>query len=306
MTPQDLEPIVTIALMAAQADGHTAPEEVARLKAAVTRLGLADPEAIVQRLASDKHAMNEIAGRLTSDEVRRLAYQTALLVVMADGFANPAEQKFLAALRTALGLTPVAVGQIEETAGSVANAPVTIAMVPAGGGAAGSGDAALDETILQQAMLTAALELLPEGLANLAILPLQLRLVYQIGQHYGQKLDINQVKDLAGTLGIGAAAQVMEGVVRKLVGGVGGILGGLIGGAAGVAAGAAVTFSGTYALGHAAKQYYAQGRRLSTDDLRNLFARFRDDAQTIWPKIQGQVQQQARNLNLPSVLGMVK
>jgi uncharacterized protein (DUF697 family)/tellurite resistance protein len=306
MTPQDLEPIVTIALMAAQADGQTAPEEVARLKAAVTRLGLADPEAIVRRLASDKHAMNEIAGRLTSDEVRRLAYQTALLVVMADGFANPPEQKFLAALRTALGLTPVAVGQIEESAASVANAPVTTAMVPAGGGSAASGDAALDETILQQAMLTGALELLPEGLANVAILPLQLRLVYQIGQHYGQKLDINQVKDLAGTLGIGAAAQVMEGVVRKMVGGVGGILGGLIGGAAGVAAGAAVTFSGTYALGHAAKQYYAQGRRLSTDDLRNLFARFRDDAQTIWPKIQGQVQQQARNLNLPSVLGMLK
>ena len=305
MTPQDLEPIVTVALLAAQADGTTAPEELARLKAAVTRLGIPDPESLVQRLASDKHAIGDITGRLTSDEARRLAYQTALVVVMADGFANPAEQKFLASLRTALGLTPVAIGQIEESAASIATAPITTTVVPAAGGAS-AGDAALDELILQQAMLTGALELLPEGLANVAILPLQLRLVYQIGQHYGQKLDINQVKDLAGTLGIGAAAQVMEGVVRKMVGSVGGILGGLIGGAAGVAAGAAVTFSGTYALGHAAKQYYAQGRKLSTDDLRNLFARFRSDAETIWPKIQNQVQQQARNLNLPSVMGMLK
>ncbi|HUL69791.1 MAG TPA: DUF533 domain-containing protein [Gemmatimonadales bacterium] len=303
MTPQDLEPIVTVALMAAQADGTTAPEELARLKAAVTRLGIPDPEALVQRLASDKHAIGDITGRLTSDEARRLAYQTALVVVMADGFANPAEQKFLASLRTALGLTPVAIGQIEESAASIATAPITTAVVPAGGGAA-AGDAGLDELVLQQAMLTGALELLPEGLANVAILPLQLRMVYQIGQHYGQKLDINQVKDLAGTLGIGAAAQVMEGVVRKMVGGF--LLGGLIGGAAGVAAGAAVTFSGTYALGHVAKQYYAQGRKLSTDDLRNLFARFRSDAETIWPKIQNQVQQQARNLNLPSVMGMLK
>ena len=75
-----------------------------------------------------------------------------------------------------------------------------------------------------------------------------------IGQHFGQKLDANQVKDLAGTLGLGAAAQVMESVVRKVLGGIaGGILGGLVGGVTGLAAGAAVSFSSTYALGHVAK-----------------------------------------------------
>src|SRR5207247_353714 len=101
------------------------------------------------------------------------------------------------------------------------------------------------------------LEVLPDQLANIAILPLQLRLVYQIGQRHGQKLDVNQVKDLAATLGLGAAAQSMEGVVMKLVGGLtGGLFGGLMGGASRIATGAAISFAATYALGHVADQYY--------------------------------------------------
>ena len=121
-------------------------------------------------------------------------------------------------------------------------------------------DAVLDDLILKQAMLTGALEILPDRLANVAILPLQLRLVYMIGQHFGQKLDANQVKDLAGALGLGAAAQVMESVVRKVLGGIaGGIPGGMVGGVTGLAAGAAVSFSSTYALGHVAKQLLCPG-----------------------------------------------
>lgn len=161
----------------------------------------------------------------------------------------------------------------------------------------------LDDFILQQAILTGALEILPDRLANIAILPLQLRLVYQIGQRHGQKLDINQVKDLAATLGLGVAAQGMEGVVMNLVGGLAkGLLGGLVGGAARVATGAAISFSATYALGHVADQYYAQGRSLSRNDLLALFDRFKQDAKTIYPKVQSQIQAKSGTLNLQSLL----
>lgn len=159
---------------------------------------------------------------------------------------------------------------------------------------------------MRQAMLTGALELLPERLATMAIIPLQLRLVYQIGQRHHQ-LDANQIKDLAGTLGIGAAAQVMEGVVRGVLGGLTkGLFGGMIGGAAGVAAGAAVTFASTYALGHVASQYYAQGRSLSAADLRALFARFQEEARTLFPRVQEQIQGASRTLNLQAVLATIQ
>jgi len=115
------------------------------------------------------------------------------------------------------------------------------------------------------------------------------------------------VKDLAGTFGLGAAAQMVEGMVRKALGGIAsGLLGGLIGGATGVAAGAAVTFAATYALGHAAKQYYAQGRKLSADDMRALFTRFQGEAQALLPQVQGQIQSLAQQVKLPDVLSQLR
>ena len=159
-------------------------------------------------------------------------------------------------------------------------------------------------------MLTAALELLPQNLASLAIVPLQLRMVYQIGKDHGQALDMNQVKDLAAAMGIGAAGQVMEGVARKVLGGLGGallgrFLGGVAGGVAGAAAGVALTFATTYALGHASRQYYGQGRRMSGDDLRALVAKLRGDAQGIYPRVEAEIRSQSQHLNLTDVLARI-
>jgi uncharacterized protein (DUF697 family) len=176
------------------------------------------------------------------------------------------------------------------------DAPEPAAAAPA------TGDT-LDDLILNQAMIAGALELLPEKLSTAAVIPVQLRMVYQIGQRHGQKLDADQIKDLAATFGVGATAQVLEGVVRKALGGLaGGALGGLAGSAAGVAAGAAVTFAATYALGHVARQYYAQGRKLSAQDLRALFERFREEAKEIYPRVQQQIEAQAKTLDVKSLL----
>jgi len=81
-----------------------------------------------------------------------------------------------------------------------------------------------------------------------------------------------------------------------------GLLGGLVGGATRVAAGAAITFSATYALGHAADQYYAQGRRLSRDDLLALFERFKQDARTIYPRVRSRIEDRAGSLDLRGLL----
>jgi hypothetical protein len=64
-------------------------------------------------------------------------------------------------------------------------------------------------------------------------------------------------------------------------------------------------FAATYALGHAADQYYAQGRRLSPDDLRALFTRLRDQAQELYPKLKGQVEERAKTLDLQQLLAQL-
>jgi uncharacterized membrane protein YebE (DUF533 family) len=297
MNTTDHASLIAISILAARADGSVDSAEQRAVDAVVARMGNPDVASLVQQVAAGQLRVGDLASRLSDDEARRIAYESALTVINADGSANAAEQAFLDELRAALGFSDDDVADATRMAGAMAQAPVAAAHPgepPAG---------QVDEFILQQAILTGAIEILPDRLANIAVLPLQLRMVYQIGQRHGQKLDVNQVKDLAATLGLGAAAQSLEGLVMRLVGGLaGGLLGGIVGGATRIAAGAVITFSATYALGHVAEQYYAQGRRLNADDLRALFARFQDEAKTIYPRVQTQIQRQAGTLNLQSLL----
>ncbi|MGZ6080552.1 MAG: DUF533 domain-containing protein [Myxococcaceae bacterium] len=303
MNTDDASRITQIALMAAMADGEISADEQRELASVATRLGVPSATIALDQPHAARQGIGVLAASLSDAEARRTAYEIALAICTVDGAPNSPEQTFLSALHGALGLAPAATHEFEDQLRLLSAAPIA-GSLPA---VAGTTDAALDQRILQQAMLTGALELLPDRLANVAILPLQLKLVYEVGQRYGQQLDANQVKDLVGTFGLGAAAQMVEGMVRKVLGGVAsGILGSLLGGATGVAAGAAVTFAATYALGHAAKQYYAQGRKLSPEDLRALFTRFQGEAQALLPQVSGQITALAQQVKLPDVLAQLR
>ena len=304
MNDQDREPLATIALIAAFADGFRGPEEVEQLQSIAKDIGGSDYDTIARNVLSGKTGLADVASRL-SVEARSQAYELALCVVHADGVANEKEKAFLADLKTMLQLDPVAMAEVESVAAGLGGA------TPVVPGPDLVGATSRDEAILDNAMLTGALELLPQNLATLAIVPLQLRMVYQIGRDHGQTLNADQVKDLAGAVGIGAAGQVMEGVARKMLGGLakgllGRMLGGVAGGLASVGVGAGLTFATTYALGHAARQYYAQGRTLSRDDLRALFGKLKVDAQGLYPKVESRIKEQAGSLNLSEVLKQVR
>jgi uncharacterized protein (DUF697 family)/tellurite resistance protein len=309
MTPTDAEVIIRIAAQAAMADGTRSTSELAEISAAAKRLGLANADSVLQQTALTPDELRTLAASLSNEEARRAAYEIAVAVCNAGGFADAEEVAFLQSLSSALGTGAgvdtaemSAIASIATLSGQVLPPPV-----PSTGAAQPPTEGELDSMILDQAILTAAMEVLPDRLSNMAILPLQLRMVYTIGQRHGRQLDAAQVKDLAATFGIGAAAQFMESIVRKTFGGLaGGLLGNMLGGATGMAAGAAVTFGATYALGHAAAQYYAQGRSLSAADLKALFTRFQKEAETLFPKVQDRVQTVARGTNLQSVLGTLR
>ena len=287
MTSSEAEAIIAIATLAAMADGNKDAQEQATIASVAKQLGLATD--VMHRAAAGQISVTDLASQLTSPESKQTAYDTALSVCTGDGDPNPGERSFLSSLAVTLGIT-----------GANAENPLAGVSIVSAGAPAPSD---LDNHILDQAILTAAMELLPDRLANLAILPLQLRMVYSIGQKHGQKLDARQVADLAATFGIGAVAQVFEKVVRRALGGIaGGLLGGLIGGAGGIAAGAAVTFASTYALGHAAEQYYAQNRSLSVSDMKALFTRFQGEAKEMYPRVQSRIQAKASGTSLSSVM----
>ena len=306
MTTTDATTIISIAAQAAVADGNRSAIELSQIIAAATRLGLPDAAGVVERAVAGPQDIGALAASLSTDESRRAAYEIAVAVCNADGVAGDHEIAFLQRLSSSLGTgggtsEVSAIASIATLTGQVQSPPVPV--VPNAHPAPGE----LDAMILDQAILTAALEVLPDRLSNLAILPLQLRMVYGIGQRYGQQLDAAQVKDLAATFGLGAAAQLMESLVRKTLGRLGGgLLGGLLGNATGMAAGATVSFAATYALGHAAVQYYARDRSLSPADMKALFIRFQQEAETVFPKVQDRVQTVARTTSLQSVMGTLR
>lgn len=333
MNEHDREPIITLALMAALADGHASEAEKGALRAASYRLGTTAFDEIDARVAAGTADLEAVVAKLSSGEARAIAYDTAVAACHADGPSTPAETAFLMRLAGALQLGRDATRRVDEQA-EVLGAAVTNVASPMAGTAvvgssappsvpatatsstpvatpaAGAAPGTLrnhDELIQQQAVLTAALELLPERLSTLAVLPLQGRMVYRIAQSYGHTLDSRQWMELAGAMGLGAAGQVVERTVSRLLGGlVKGVLGGMAGGATGLASAAAVTFAATYALGHAANQYYARGRTMSGDDLRTLFTKLQGDAQQLFPRVQNQVQHQASTLNLQQLISQVK
>ena len=226
MTDPEIRAFLTIALMAALADGAKDDRESVALKSLVGRLGEGriDLTDVYDDVLVRKISIADAVRSLTTTEARRQAYETAVTVAAADGVHSPAEGAFLRDLAAALGLPA------QEAQDYLAQAD---ALAAAAGIASSGGSepvrqvqgltmpdaAALDKQIVNASVTNAALELLPETLASMAILPLQVRLVYQIGKAYGYELDQGHIKEFVATLGVGLTGQYLEQFGRKLLGG---------------------------------------------------------------------------------------
>ena len=195
-------------------------------------------------------------------------------------------------------------------AGASAGAVVAAAPVPAvaaGASPLTPDSAELDKSILNAAILNGALELLPETLSTMAIIPLQMKLVYRIGKAHGYELDSGHVKDFIATVGVGLTSQYLEQAGRKLLGGLlGKVGGGLLRGVGKQAVSSGMSFATTYALGHVAKRYYAGGRTLSTQMLKDAFSGVVQEGQGLQSRYLPAIQEKARTLDAGKVLSLVR
>ena len=223
---------------------------------------------------------------------------------------------------TSWGAAPLAAGSAADGTGiaPVATAAPVAAVAPSGSGTAGSAlsgtagsarpavnEAELDSAILNAAIINGALELLPESLSTMAIIPLQMKLVWRIGKAYGFELDRGHIKDFLATVGVGLTSQYLEQAGRKLLGGLlGKVGGGLLRGVGQQAVSTGMSFATTYALGHVAKRYYAGGRTLSTQMLKDAYASTMQNAQDLSAQYRPDMQARAQSLNARSVMAMVR
>lgn len=320
---------LTIVLMAAFADGtkdereRTAVRQVAASLGADSAVGI-NVWDLYQDVISHRVTLEQAAAGLASRESRLLVYEMAVGVCDTDGPPNDAEKAFLRTLRAALDLHRATEAEpVEETGATLAQAAAaplpcesTTPPLPAPSGEterlAAVDQAALDKMILNYAILNGAIELLPQSLATMAVIPLQMKMVYRVGRSHGFELDRGHIRDFLATAGVGLAAQTVEGYARKLLGGLiggalgGGLLGGMGKAATRTATGVAFSFAATYALGQLAVRYYAGGRRMEMAVLRDSYQRLLADGQRLFTAHSGDIQRRATSLTPTEVINLVR
>jgi len=308
MTAAEQEAILFIALRAAFADGAKDERERAQIRR-ITEAMPAGPNvaALYQDALLGRRTLAQAAAALPAPELRQYAFEMAVGVCDADGAHSAPEKAFLDELRSTLGLDAARGEEFAAQAAAVASAPLGPPSSVEPPHAATMTGAEMDKMVLNYAILNGALELLPQNLASMAIIPLQMKMVYRIGKAHGFELDRGHVKDFLATVGVGLTSQYLEQFGRKLVGGLLGKLAGGIGRSLGSAAtGAGVSFASTYALGQVAKRYYAGGRALSTDMLRQAFADVLGEAKGLQTRYLPEIEQRARTLDVAEVVRSVR
>jgi uncharacterized protein (DUF697 family) len=325
MKLEEQKSILVIALYAAFADSIKAEgerEEVRRIASSLAdAAGATDLVGLYQDVLLKRTSLATAAAALTESGQRQLAYEMAVCVCKADGRLCDAERRFLNELKALLKLDSAVTELVESkidtlvggmesavspaTPGTQAAAGPVVAAVPA------VSAAELDKTILNYSIMNGALELLPQSWASMAIIPLQVRMVYGIGKSHGVELDQGHIKEFIAAAGVGLTSQYLEQFGRKLLGG---LLGGLLGKVAGktigklgsAATGMAFSFATTYALGQVARRYYAGGRTMTPAMLRDSFQYLLEPAKQMQAQYLPQIRQQAETLDMGRVMAMVR
>jgi len=322
MTAQEQQAILTIALLAAFADGQKADAERDAIRQIADSLGHEPGGAGLARLYQDvllkRASVAAALGALSDPAHRQLAYEMAVCVCEADGQRSTAEAAFLTDLKQQLVPAAEAVAGFERQEAELVQAtreavpvalPAAVALSASGPASApdAARDAALDKTILNHALLNGALELLPQSWASMAIIPLQIKMVHAIGKAHGVSLDQGHIKEFLAAAGVGMTSQYLEQFGRKLLGGLlGKAAGRTVGRVGSAATGMAFSFATTYALGQVAKRYYAGGRTMSTALLRDTFQDLLGPARQMQAQYLPQIREKAATLDAGQIMNLVR
>lgn len=305
-SPDVQDSLLTICLFAAFADGDKSDAERDAVRKIAEELGSENVAALSRQILMRKLPLETAVTGLQNREDRMLAYEMALGICEAGGSVSAVEQEFLKSLRAQLELNDEDSQSVEEEVAAVALAPFPSAApsalepppLPSGPDNGGM--------ILKYSILNGALELLPETLATMAIIPLQMKMVYRIGTSHGVELDRTHIKEFLAAAGVGLGSQMVEGFARKFMKGLGRKMAGKMAGkAADQITGSAFSFASTYAIGHVAEKYYSGGRKLDSQSFKTLFDSLQTKAKSLHSQYLPQIQEKASTLNSGEILSLV-
>ncbi len=292
--------LLAVCLLAAFSNGEQSDAERREISRYAEEMDADNLSELSRRILMGKLNLEQACGGLGTSQDLMLAYEMARAICEAGGSISPEEEEFLTELRERLGLAESESVAVDREVDSVALAPLAPAQPEA---------AATDNNsmILKYAILNGALELLPQTLASVVIIPMQMKMVYRIGKSHGVELDRSNIKEFLATAGIGLGSQLVEGFARKLVGRFGRKLGGkTVGKVADQLTGSAMSFASTYAIGHMAQTYYAGGRTLTAPDLKKLAGPLQTQARELHTRYLPEIQERAKTLDSAAILSLVR
>lgn len=296
----NIDSILAICLFASFCDGEKCEREREQIARMAEELGAADIAAQSRQILMGKLSLSDACAALQTKQEKLLAYEMARAVCEAGGSISADEQAFLTELRRVLALATADASAIDREVDEISAAPL-IASPP-------ELDAPDNNSmILKYAVLNGALELLPQTLATVAIIPLQMKMVYRIGKSHGVELGSSNIKDFLATAGIGIGSQVLEGFARKMMSGLGRKYAGkLAGRIANQATGSAFSFASTYAIGQMAERYYGNAGKLPAAEIKTLFTTLTQEGKNLYTRYAPEIQQRAGSLDAASVLSLVR
>ena len=329
MNPEQKQAVLTLALLAALADGANNDQEREQLRQLAETLGgqsgANDLPRIYQQVLLKQVSLKATAAVLIEPEHRQLAYEMATCICDADGPMTALEKAFLNQLAAELKLDETfsrtanqqaeAMAELAISAAPAVSASTSLAWGNSAPGPVGPvvaatpvvANAEIDKSILNYAILNGALELLPQSWGSMAIIPMQIKMVYEIGKMHGYELDQGHIRELLSTLGVGLTSQYLEQFGRKLLGGLLGKAMGSLGKQLGQSATSiAFSFATTYALGRVARRYYAGGRQMSAALLQDSFQNLLGPAKDLQTQYLPQIQQRAGSLDAGQIMAMVR
>ena len=251
MSLNDKEAIASLRVLVcvAKADGVLHDEEKKALTAAVEGASLPGGTTL-EALLSEKGDLAAQLAALESPEAREQTYHSAYAMAWADGECSPAEDKMLETIREKLGISAEKKGLLQRVFRETKDTVLLSNIEPVKD--AKKRDAEIREDTLKYSVLSAVLGAFPvPGLAiatDLAVVALQVKLVRDIGQYWGHKVDRQGAKSILYGLGLGTGARMAVNNLAKLIPGWGS------------AVGAATSFASTWALGKVMNRFFADGK----------------------------------------------
>jgi uncharacterized protein (DUF697 family) len=244
----------------AKSDGRVDPEERKALEEAFSRVPKSGGTDL-DRLLDEPVDLDAELARIVDPAARDSVYNAAFTIAHADGHSSAEEHRVLDHVRERLRIPKDRATLLERVIGEAKDTVLPSHIDPVHDPLLRATE--IREDTLKYSILTGVLGAFPvPGVSiatDLAVIGLQTKLVRDVGQYWGHKVDAQAARSILYGLGLGTGARIAVTQVAKLVP------------VFGSAFGAAASFGSTWALGRVADRYFASGGRAEISTLRDAF-----------------------------------